>query len=220
MARSPALLALGCSLAFLAGCAPGPRAITRYPFKVHAATVAVDGAQKGLALDGNTVVDGVVRFTVDASHAGMVLTLSDLEYTGGSIVWDDAALARDRGAERRFLVGADAIIQATRDGDNEYMSVTGPLFRQEVPPGGTVRAYAGPQAIIPAHEQGCEAILETEFRLRVPLEWSGRTRQYTFVLRPLWFDAWTTGKLEGRLRCGPVPPGTPSAIPAVGAPGA
>ena len=62
-------------LLLLGGCAAGPRAITRYPLAVRTASEVLDGAQQGLALDGNTVNDGTVRFAVDASHAGMVLTV-------------------------------------------------------------------------------------------------------------------------------------------------
>jgi len=196
-------------LAALAGCAAGPRAITRYPLALHTASVVVDGVQQGLAMDGNTVVDGAVRFDVDASHAGMVLTVQNLGLEARSVVWDDASLSRDGGGEHRFVVGSDARIHATRQGETDYMTVYGALFRQDLPVGATVRAYAPPQTLIPNPEQGCEAILGTEFRLRVPVEDAARTRHYTytFVLRPAWFDAWHTAGLEGRVRCGPVPDG-------------
>jgi hypothetical protein len=193
------------TLFLLAGCAAGPRPITRYPLAVSAATVAEDGTRRTLAFDGNKVVDGPVRIAVDASQAGMILTLENQGTEAHSVVWDDAALARDRGAERRFEVGPDARIHATRQGETNYMTVTGHLFRQELPAGATVRAYAPPQTLIPSPEKGCEAIMGTEFRLRVPVESRGRTRDYTFVLRPAWFDAWRTAGVEGRVRCGPVP---------------
>ena len=192
-------------LLLIPGCATGPRAITRYPLAVHTASVVMDGAQQGLAIDGNTVIDGTVRFAVDASQAGMILTVENLGGESRSVVWDDAALARDQGGERRFEVGSDARIHATRDGEADYMTVSGALFRQDVPPGATVRAYAPPQTLIPSPEKGCDAIMGTEFRLRVPVESEGRTRDYTFFLRPAWYDAWTTAGLEGRVRCGPVP---------------
>ncbi|HSG08815.1 MAG TPA: hypothetical protein VLA36_10690 [Longimicrobiales bacterium] len=189
----------------LSGCAAGPRAITRYPLSVRTATVVVDGAEQSLALDGNAVIDGVVRFAVDASQAGMILTVQNLGTEARSVVWDDASLKRDEGGHRRFEVGSDARIHATRGGETDYMTVSGPLFRQELPVGGTVKAYAPPQAVIPSPEKGCDAIMGTEFRLRVPVESAGVTRHYTFVLQPEWYDAWRTAGLEGRLRCGPVP---------------
>ena len=205
LSRFPAPEALLPLLLVLSGCAAGPRAITRYPLAVRTATVVADGAQQGLALDGNTVIDGSVRFAVDASQAGMILTVQNLSADAHTVVWDDAALTRDQGEERRFEVGADARIHATRDGEADYMTVSGVLFRQELPVGGSVTAYAPPQTPIPSPEKGCDAIMGTEFRLRVPVESGGRTRHYTFVLQPQWYDAWNTAGLEGRLRCGPVP---------------